>query len=117
MSRNGNGHSVEGFEGYTHAELVALQHKITALIEQKRAAEKTALREKFTALAKKGGFEIAELLGNTRGRKGTKYGKVQPKYADPHNPENTWTGRGRMPRWMVAATKGGKAGKEDFLIG
>ena len=27
-----------------------------------------------------------------------------------------WTGRGRMPRWLAAATKGGKAGKEDFLI-
>jgi len=26
------------------------------------------------------------------------------------------TGRGRMPRWMVAATKGSKAKKEDFLI-
>ncbi len=29
---------------------------------------------------------------------------------------NTWTGRGRMPRWMMAATKGGKSKKEDFLI-
>ena len=26
------------------------------------------------------------------------------------------TGRGRMSRWMVAATKGSKAKKEDFLI-
>jgi DNA-binding protein H-NS len=31
-------------------------------------------------------------------------------------PEGRWSGRGRMPRWMVAATKGGKAKKEDFLI-
>jgi DNA-binding protein H-NS len=38
------------------------------------------------------------------------------KYRDPSNAANTWTGRGRMPRWMVAATKGGKAKKEDFLI-
>jgi H-NS histone family protein len=30
--------------------------------------------------------------------------------------ENTWTGRGSMPRWMAAATKGGKATKDDFLI-
>jgi DNA-binding protein H-NS len=37
------------------------------------------------------------------------------KYRDPHNSENTWTGRGRMSRWMIAATKGGKAKKEDFL--
>lgn len=35
---------------------------------------------------------------------------------DATNAVNTWTGRGRMPRWMTAATKGGKAKKEDFLI-
>ena len=39
---------------------------------------------------------------------------VGPTYRD--NAGNTWTGRGRMPRWMVAATKDGKAKKEDFLI-
>jgi DNA-binding protein H-NS len=38
------------------------------------------------------------------------------KYRDPKNPENTWTGRGRPPRWLAAAMKGGKAKKEDFLI-
>jgi len=32
------------------------------------------------------------------------------------NRENIWTGRGRMPRWMAAATKGGKTKKEDFLV-
>jgi DNA-binding protein H-NS len=41
---------------------------------------------------------------------------VATKYRDPGNPQNVWTGRGRMPRWMVAAMKGGKAKKEDFLI-
>jgi len=35
---------------------------------------------------------------------------------DPTDPDNTWTGRGRMPLWMVAATKGNKAKKEGFLI-
>jgi len=29
---------------------------------------------------------------------------------------NTWTGRGRMPRWLVTATKGNKAKREDFSI-
>ena len=53
-----------------------------------------------------------ELFG--KGRKGK--GSVAVKYRDPKNPENTWTGRGRMPRWMVAATKGRRASKEDFLI-
>lgn len=41
---------------------------------------------------------------------------VPIKYRDPHNPENTWTGRGRMPRWMTAAIAEAGARKEDFLI-
>ena len=56
---------------------------------------------------------LDEVFGKGR-RKGK--GSVAIKYRDPKNPENTWTGRGRMPRWMVAATKGSKAKKEDFLI-
>ena len=58
------------------------------------------------------GLSLDEVLG--KGRKGK--GSVAPKYRDPKNPENTWTGRGRMPLWMVAATKGSKAKKDDFLI-
>lgn len=41
--------------------------------------------------------------------------KIAIKYRDQAHPENTWTGRGRMPRWMAAAVKGGKT-REDFKI-
>jgi DNA-binding protein H-NS len=37
------------------------------------------------------------------------------KYRDPKNPSNTWTGRGRPPRWMAAAVKSGSK-RDDFLI-
>src|SRR4051794_12275797 len=30
-------------------------------------------------------------------------GKVAPKYRNPDNPAETWTGRGRQPRWVQAA--------------
>ena len=78
----------------------------------KQNSERAALREKMADMAKEHGLSIQEVLG--KGRKGT--GSVAPKYRDPQNPQNTWAGRGRVPRWMVAATKGGKAKKEDFLI-
>lgn len=35
-------------------------------------------------------------------------GTVAPKYRDPENPANTWAGRGKPPRWLTAAEKGGK---------
>jgi DNA-binding protein H-NS len=94
------------------AELEKMQADIERMKAEKHNSERVELREKLTALAKQHGFDIHELFGKAgKGR-----GKVAVKYRDPSNPSNTWTGRGRMPRWMVAATKGGKAEKDDFLI-
>jgi len=42
----------------------------------------------------------------------TSRAKVAPVYRDPENPENTWTGRGRKPRWLVAALEAGKSIEE-----
>ena len=70
--------------------------------------------QKLTSLAKQHGFDLRELFDGRMGN--GKRGKVAIKYRDPSNSGNTWTGRGRMPRWMVSATKGRKAKREDFLI-
>jgi hypothetical protein len=43
-------------------------------------------------------------------------GRVPPKYRNPDNPAETWTGRGLPPRWLAAELKRG-ARMEDFLIG
>lgn len=103
----------KNIENMTYAELVALKGDVERMMTEKQASEKAELRQKLAAMAEKGGFSLDELLG--KGRKGST-GKVAIKYRDPKNPANTWTGRGRMPRWMTAATKGNKAKKEDFLI-
>jgi len=95
----------------SYAELAAMEKQIEKLKIEKQNTERLELRQKLVDEAKKHGFDIRELFGR-RGRRGT----VAPKYRDPKNAQNTWTGRGRMPRWMAAATKGGKAKKEDFLI-
>jgi len=92
-----------------------MELRIARLKSEKHDAERAALREKLTTLAKEHGFDIRELIGG-RGR-GRGKGSVAIKYRDPKNPENTWTGRGRMPRWLAAATKAGRASKDDFLIG
>jgi DNA-binding protein H-NS len=99
--------------GMSYAELIELEGKLAGLKAEKHNQERSALKEKLTAIAKDAGFDIHELFGRTRGGKG---GKVAPKYRDPKNPANTWTGRGRMPRWLAAATKGNKSKVQDFLI-
>lgn len=94
------------------AELNKMQHEIDRLKVAKRSSERSEVRAKLVAMAKEHGFEISELFGKGSGAKGS----VAIKYRDSKNADNTWTGRGRMPRWMTAAIKGGKAKKEDFLV-
>jgi DNA-binding protein H-NS len=100
-------------EKMSFADLNKMEAQIARLKVEKQDAERKELREKVVAMVKAHGFEIADLFGRG-GRKGK--GTVAIKYRDPANPQNTWTGRGRMPRWMTAATKGGRAKKQDFLI-
>ncbi len=89
-------------------ELLALEAKITAAIDEKRVSERHEMRAKLEEMARSSGFSAAELFG---GRKG-KGSKVAPKYRNPKDPSQTWTGRGRRPNWMVEA--GGNP--ERFLI-
>jgi DNA-binding protein H-NS len=45
-----------------------------------------------------------------------KYPRVYPKYQNPKEPSETWSGRGRTPLWLMAALKTGHK-LEDFAIG
>ncbi|HEX7370855.1 MAG TPA: H-NS histone family protein [Rhodanobacteraceae bacterium] len=70
------------------------------------------VKAKVDALLKAEGVTFAQIYGKRRG--GGKLGKVAPKYRNPKGDE-TWSGRGKRPRWFVAALKGGKSEK-DLLI-
>jgi DNA-binding protein H-NS len=100
----------KNIESMSVAELAAMEARIARAKIERQGTERTALREKLTAMAKDAGFDIRELFDG----RGGKRGKVAVKYRDKDG--NTWTGRGRMPRWLTAAMKGGKAKKDDFLI-
>ena len=52
------------------------------------------------------GFSLSELAGLSQPRKRTPAGA---KFANPANPADTWSGRGRKPRWYEAALKSGKS--------
>jgi len=80
------------------------------------------VRKDLTAFAMAQGYAIEELfdiqptgaLAAKPVRK-RKPGKVAVKYRDPDNRRNTWSGRGRMPRWLVDKTRRGKRAA-DFLV-
>jgi DNA-binding protein H-NS len=101
---------INGLEKLSFAELGELRNRVDRMMVDKRNSAREELRQNITAMLKDHGLSIPDLFG--KGRKGV----VAVKYRDPKNPENTWTGRGRMPRWLAAATKGNKAKREEFLI-
>ena len=52
--------------------------------------------------------------GRNGGKPKTARAKVAIKYRDESG--NTWTGRGKRPRWMVEAEKAGKS-RDSFKVG
>jgi DNA-binding protein H-NS len=96
----------------SRAELLKLQKDISKELDRRSEAEKTETRKRLESLAAEAGFSVEELFGVQNGRKRA---PAKIKYRDPKNPENAWSGRGRMPRWMSAALDKGRK-REDFAV-
>ncbi|HEX7341114.1 MAG TPA: H-NS histone family protein [Rhodanobacteraceae bacterium] len=79
-----------------------------------RQEKVTQLRNKIHDMIKAEGYTFEDVFGGRRkARRAT--GKVPAKYANPDNRAETWSGRGKRPRWFNAALKAGKKEK-DLLI-
>ena len=92
-------------------ELRELLLMVDHVIASRRNDERNALREQFRAMAEEAGFTLNEIVGGGRG----KGRAAAAKYANPDNPSETWSGRGRQPKWLSSKVKAG-AKLEDFLI-
>lgn len=86
-------------------ELKDLQSQVAKAIsgfgDRKRKQALAELEDK----AREMGFTLAELTGSAAVRKRS---PAVAKYANPSDAEETWSGRGRKPRWFVAALASGK---------
>lgn len=93
-------------------ELKDLQSQVAkaiATFEDRRKKETLAELEE---IARAKGFSLSELTGAPMTRKRS---ASAAKYANPANPADTWTGRGRKPRWFSDALAAGKK-PEDMAI-
>jgi DNA-binding protein H-NS len=95
-------------------ELIALDEKIQGALVQARKKAHGDVKQKLSELAGEHGFSISELFGGGRGV-GKQKSVSAPKYANPDDKSDTWTGRGRKPNWLVARLKKG-AKLDDFKI-
>lgn len=80
-------------------------------------SEKRELEKRLTQLGREGEVPQAEkpVIGQNVPRQRRTYPQVLPKYQNPNDPLETWSGRGKQPRWLAAALKRGHV-IEDFII-
>lgn len=92
-------------------ELNQVEADILREKDSRRKARINAIREEVRKAAEELGMSIEEILGDVYIPKP----KVKPKYHNPHNPSETWTGRGKTPRWVRDALESGMS-MDDLLI-
>jgi len=97
-------------------ELWSLHERVSAILSTRIKAEKYELEKRLAILSR--GVDGAAETGASKsmdGKPRRKYPRVLPKYRNPQTSE-TWSGRGKRPRWLVAAMKSGHK-IEEFKIG
>jgi DNA-binding protein H-NS len=92
-------------------ELWSLHEQVTSALVRRIAEEKAKLEERLRRLD--GAIRNDSAISSNRGRR--PYPKVLPKYQNPRNPAERWSGRGKQPHWVRAQLKAGKK-LEHFLI-
>lgn len=100
------------------AELQALIKSAEAQMQSARKNHIQKVRTKIEGLLKSAGLTIDEVYPR-RGGQGSKGPKaaVAPKYRNPENPAQTWSGRGKRPLWFVDALKKKGVTEGSMLIG
>jgi len=99
-------------------ELWSLHEELSKLLSVRIAAEKLELEKRLAVLTRglnvQGDGTDLRLRGEV-GKTRRKYPRVLPKYRNPKIPTETWSGRGKQPRWRAAAIKSGRK-IDDFKI-
>lgn len=93
--------------------------KIEKAIKIAQARDKKSILAKMENMARQNGFELHELLAERNNpvkrvakkrsspKKPRTRAKVAPKYCNPDDHSQTWTGRGRQPLWVTAQLAAG----------
>lgn len=90
-------------------ELWNLHERVVVELGRKMEAERATLENRLQTL----GVATRRNMNVDRPRR--PYPKVLPKYRNPKDPQETWAGRGKRPRWVRTQLRLGKK-LDDFLI-
>jgi DNA-binding protein H-NS len=95
------------FREMSVAELWSIHKQIQDILSSKLLEHQTRLEGELRDLK----AVAVPFLGATR----RSYPRVLPKFRNPIEPSQTWSGRGKKPRWVLDQLKSGKQ-LDDFRI-
>ena len=92
-------------------ELQGLSKDIDKELKRREVEDKKNILLQMKELAASVGMTVEEIIENTPQKKT----KGEPKYRNPDDPTQTWTGRGKRPGWLNEQLDRGKT-LEDLEI-
>lgn len=102
--------------GYNLAELKGLQFEVEKAIKERQNDEMKKARDEIQAIAQRLNVSVQDLLGGSGAKsKGGTGAKVEAQYQNPADPSQTWSGRGRQPKFVQDAIAAGKT-MDDLRI-
>jgi DNA-binding protein H-NS len=104
------------FDALSTDEMWQLHNEIGRLLSIRLTSEKRELEKRLARLRNEKGLrQPGPIDGYSKRGARRNYPKVHPKYQNLNEPFETWSGRGKQPRWLTAALKAGRA-INDFAI-
>ena len=91
-------------------DLWKLYEEVAETLAAKLTAKKNVLDERLDQLSRPSLDAVYHGKGG-----GGSHPKALPKFQNPDEPSQTWTGRGKQPKWLAAQLRSGKR-LEDFRI-
>ncbi len=91
-------------------ELYLLHLEMVDVLTAKLAAKRNELEERLQQLK-----PASDDREGAQSQSRRPYPLVIPKFRNPDRPSETWSGRGRRPRWLCAQLRSGKR-IDDFRI-
>ncbi|QGG80548.1 H-NS histone family protein [Litorivicinus lipolyticus] len=88
---------------YSEDQLAQLKHQIESELEGRVEQKRKLAIDSILAAANDADISREDIIKALTGRsKGATGRKAPIKFRDPANADNTWSGRGRKPLWVVA---------------
>jgi DNA-binding protein H-NS len=100
-------------------EMWQLHEKIIQVLSARLTSEKRELEKRLAKLRRDRqmpGLEMRNGKAEDAVPERRKYPRVIPKYRNPDAPSETWSGRGKQPRWLTSAITAGHTIDEFTIV-